>query len=145
MTPVDPIVVAVLVVLAALVGIVAGFIGARVQDRFRLTKSQTDAKDIVARAEKEANNLRKEAELKTKDEFFKKREEFNREIEKDRQEVREQERYSDHAELTGAQANDDTTLLERAEHVRPDLDVRQIRRHYALRPPLDPLILRHLT
>src|SRR5438874_4897399 len=92
MTPVDPLVVAVLVVLAALVGIVAGFIGARVQDRFRLTKSQTDAKDIVARAEKEANNLRKEAELKTKDEFFKKREEFNRDIEKARQEVREQER-----------------------------------------------------
>src|SRR6266852_3385797 len=82
MTPVDPLVVAVLVVLAALVGIVAGFIGARVQDRFRLTKSQTDAKDIVARAEKEANNLRKEAELKTKDEFFKKREEFNREMKK---------------------------------------------------------------
>ena len=51
MTPVDPLVVAVLVVLAALVGIVAGFIGARVQDRFRLTKSQTDAKDIVARLE----------------------------------------------------------------------------------------------
>ena len=97
MTPVDPLVVAVLVVLAALVGIVAGFIGARVQDRFRLTKSQTDAKDIVARAEKEANNLRKEAELKTKDEFFKKREEFNREIEKDRQEVREQERFTSFA------------------------------------------------
>ena len=100
MTPVDPLVVAVLVVLAALVGIVAGFIGARVQDRFRLTKSQTDAKDIVARAEKEANNLRKEAELKTKDEFFKKREEFNREIEKDRQEVREQERRLEKREDT---------------------------------------------
>ena len=74
MTPVDPLVVAVLVVLAALVGIVAGFVGARVQDRFRLTKSQTDAKEIIARAEKEAENLRKEAELKSKDEFFKKRE-----------------------------------------------------------------------
>src|SRR5437016_13420508 len=84
MTPVDRLVVAVLVVLAALVGIVAGFVGARVQDRFRLTKSQTDAKDIIARPEKAAQNLRKQAELKSKDELSRKREGVNHEIEKDR-------------------------------------------------------------
>ncbi len=39
------------VVLAALVGLIAGFAGARIQDRFRLTKSQSDAKDIISRAE----------------------------------------------------------------------------------------------
>ena len=126
MTPVDPLVVAVLVVLAALVGIVAGFIGARVQDRFRLTKSQTDAKDIVARAEKEANNLRKEAELKTKDEFFKKREEFNREIEKDRQEVREQERRLEKREDTLDQKHQVLLKKERSlEHTQRKLHERR--------------------
>src|SRR5438094_6224495 len=126
MTPVDPLVVAVLVVLAALVGIVAGFIGARVQDRFRLTKSQTDDKDIVARAEKEANNLRKEAELKTKDEFFKKREEFNREIEKDRQEVREQERRLEKREDTLDQKHQVLLKKERSlEHTQRKLHERR--------------------
>ena len=77
-----------------------GFAGARLQDRFRLTKSQADARDILARAEKEAENLRKEAELKAKDEFLKKREEFNRDIEKNRHDLREQERRLEKREDT---------------------------------------------
>jgi ribonuclease Y len=126
MTSVDPLVVAVLVVLAALVGIVAGFVGARIQDRFRLTKSQTDAKEIIARAEKEADNLRKEAELKTKDEFFRKREEFNREIEKDRQEVRDQERRLEKREDTLDQKHQVLLKKERSlEHAQRKLHERR--------------------
>lgn len=123
MTPVE---VTVLVALAALVGLIAGFAGARVQDRFRLTKSQTDAKDIIARAEKEAENLRKEAELKSKDEFFKKREEFNREIEKDRQEVREQERRLEKREDTLDQKHQVLIKKERTlEHTQRKLHERR--------------------
>src|SRR6266852_3331902 len=126
MTPVDPLVVAVLVVLAALVGLIAGFAGARVQDRFRLTKSQSDAKGIIARAEKEGENLRKEAELKTKDEFFKKREEFNREVEKERQEVREQERRLEKREDTLDQKHQVLLKKERSlEHTQRKLHERR--------------------
>jgi ribonuclease Y len=82
------------------VSLLVGFAGARLQDRFRLTKSQADARDILARAEKEAENLRKEAELKAKDEFLKKREEFNRDIEKNRHDLREQERRLEKREDT---------------------------------------------
>jgi ribonuclease Y len=123
---VDPFVVTVLVVLAIVLGVVAGFVGARVQDRFRLTKSQTDAKEIVARAEKEAENLRKEAELKTKDEFFKKREDFNREIEKDRHELREQERRLEKREDTLDQKHQAVLKKERSlEHAQRKLHERR--------------------
>ncbi len=123
MTPVE---VTVLVALAALVGLIAGFAGARVQDRFRLTKSQSDAKDIIARAEKEAENLRKEAELKTKDDFFKKREEFNREVEKERHEVREQERRLEKREDTLDQKHQVLLKKERSlEHTQRKLHERR--------------------
>jgi ribonuclease Y len=123
MTPVE---VTVLVALAALVSLIAGFAGARVQDRFRLTRSQADAKDIIARAEKEAENLRKEAELKSKDEFFKKREEFNREIEKDRHEQREQERRLEKREDTLDQKHQVLLKKERTlEHTQRKLHERR--------------------
>jgi ribonuclease Y len=96
----EPSTAAVVICLAALVSLLVGFAGARLQDRFRLTKSQADARDILARAEKEAENLRKEAELKAKDEFLKKREEFNRDIEKNRHDLREQERRLEKREDT---------------------------------------------
>jgi ribonuclease Y len=117
----------VLVSLAALVmGLVGGFVGARVQDRFRVTKSQADAKDTIARAEKEAENLRKEAELKSRDEFFRKREEFNREIEKDRQEVREQERRLEKREDTLDQKHQVLLKKERSlEHTQRKLHERR--------------------
>jgi ribonuclease Y len=100
--------------LGALVGLVIGFAGARIQDRFRLTKSQADARDILARAEKEAENLRKEAELKAKDEFLKKREEFNRDIEKARHDLREQERRLEKREDTLDQKHQSQLKKERA-------------------------------
>jgi ribonuclease Y len=83
-------------VLAALLGLVVGgggaFLFLRRQDRLNLSSTQHRVAELVAQAQKEADNLRKEAELRAKDEIFQKREEFNRESEKSRQEQREQER-----------------------------------------------------
>jgi ribonuclease Y len=78
--------------LAALLGLFAGFAGARYQDRRRLTSAQSRVVEINAQAHREAETIRKEAELRAKDELFQKREEFNRESEKVRNELREQER-----------------------------------------------------
>jgi ribonuclease Y len=81
-----------LIVVAALVGLVAGYGSARFQDRSRLANAQSRVAEITANARKEADNIRKEAELRAKDELFQKREEFNRELEKGRAEIREHER-----------------------------------------------------
>jgi ribonuclease Y len=78
--------------IAAAAGAVAGYLGARFQDRFRLTGVQAKVVEITDQARKDADNIRKEAELKAKDELFQKREEFTREVEKARGELREQER-----------------------------------------------------
>jgi ribonuclease Y len=89
-----------LITVAALVGLMAGYGGARLQDRFRLTNVQSRVAEITAQAQKEAENIHKESELRSKDELFRKREDFNREIEKARNEVREQERRLEKREDT---------------------------------------------
>ena len=82
--------------LAAIVGLAIG--GAisywliRRQDRLNLNSAQNQAKEVVAQAQKTADNTVKDAELKARDEFFKRREEFNQEFEKAKNEQREQER-----------------------------------------------------
>lgn len=83
-------------ILAALLGAGAGAAGAtfwrRRQDRLDLSSAEARARDILSQAEKNAENLVKEAELKSKDEYFQKREDFNREAAKVKDEQREQER-----------------------------------------------------
>jgi ribonuclease Y len=83
---------AIYVAAAILVGLLAGFGGARFLDRFRFNSAQARVAEISEHAKKEAENILKEAELQAKDEVFRKREEFNREIEQARNEVREHER-----------------------------------------------------
>jgi ribonuclease Y len=78
--------------LAALAGLVLGFVVARIQDRHNLNSAQSKVTEILEQAQKQAENLRKEVELKSKDELFQKRDEFNRDMEKSRNELREQER-----------------------------------------------------
>src|SRR4051812_38050472 len=82
----------VLVCLAALVGLLAGYGVARWQDRVRLTSAHKSADEIIVQAKAQAENLRKEAELKAKDELFQKRDELNREFEQERNKQHEQER-----------------------------------------------------
>src|SRR6516165_5419673 len=71
-------------ILALLLGLAGGsgaaFILLRRQERANLNSSQHRAAELIAHAQKEAENLRKEAELKAKDELFKIREDFNREV-----------------------------------------------------------------
>ncbi len=83
-------------ILAALLGVgigaAASFVLVRRHDRLNLNSAQNRVSEIIAKAEKEADSLRKEFELKTKEELFQKREELNKEIEQSRGEFREQER-----------------------------------------------------
>src|SRR5260221_144179 len=84
--------------LAALLGLLLGFGGARLLDRARLKSVQAQVADIKSQAERDADNIRKRAEVDAKDEFFKKREDFNRETESARTELRDQERRLDKRE-----------------------------------------------
>ena len=84
--------------LATLLGLVLGFGGARLLDRFRLQSVQTRVAEITKRAEEDASTIRKRAEVDAKDELFKKREEFNREMEEARNKLREHERRLDKKE-----------------------------------------------
>jgi ribonuclease Y len=84
--------------LAALLGGLLGFGGARLLDRVRLNSIQARVAEITKHAEEQADTIRKRAEVDAKDELFKKREEFNRETEQTRNELREQERRLDKRE-----------------------------------------------
>ncbi|MCS7046375.1 MAG: ribonuclease Y [Gemmataceae bacterium] len=83
-------------ILALVLGLVIGgggtYAWVRRQDRLNLHRADARVKELVAQAEKNAENILKEAELKAKDEYFKRREEFNREAEQIKQQQREQER-----------------------------------------------------
>jgi ribonuclease Y len=89
----------VLYLLAALVGgLLLGYGGVRLRDRFRLNAVQARVAEITAQAERDAETIRKRAEVDAKDELFKKREEFTREVDQARGELREQERRLDKRE-----------------------------------------------
>ncbi len=87
-----------IVALAALVGLLLGYGGARLLDRTRLNNVRARVADLTTQAERGAETIRKRAEVDAKDEFYKKREEFNREMELARAELREQERRLDKRE-----------------------------------------------
>jgi ribonuclease Y len=78
--------------LAALLGGVLGYAGARLLDRSRLKSVRSQAEEIARNAREEAEKIKKEAELKAKDDLYQQREEFKRETEQIRGELREQER-----------------------------------------------------
>src|SRR6266496_6149427 len=84
--------------LAAVLGLVFGggvtYALVRRQDRLNLHSAETRVREIVNQADKNAENILKEAELKAKDEYFKKRDEFNREVEQFKHEQRDQDRKS---------------------------------------------------
>ena len=75
--------------LAAVLGLVLGggvtYALVRRQDRLNLHSAETRVREIVNQADKNAENMLKEAELKANDEYFKKRDEFNREVENRRE------------------------------------------------------------
>jgi ribonuclease Y len=81
-----------LISLALLGGLLAGYLVARLQDHFRVSSARTSRDEIIAQAKIEADNIRKTAELKSKDELLKEKEKFNRDIDQKHNEIRDQER-----------------------------------------------------
>ncbi len=83
-------------VLGLLVGLVGGggacFAFLRKQNENNQAIAETRAREVVGQAEKNAENILKEAELKAKDELFRRREEVSRDLEKAKNEQRDQER-----------------------------------------------------
>jgi ribonuclease Y len=81
-----------LISLALLGGLLAGYLVVRLQDHFRVSSARTSRDEILAQAKIEADNIRKTAELKSKDELLKEKEKFNRDIDQKHSEIRDQER-----------------------------------------------------
>jgi ribonuclease Y len=86
--------------LSAFLGLTLGLIGGggacfvflRKQNQSSQAAAEARGRDIVNQAERNAENILKEAELKAKDEMFRKREEATRDLEKSKDEQREHER-----------------------------------------------------
>jgi len=83
-------------VVGAFIGLGAGggatYLLVRRQDRQNVHSAEVRVREILTQAEKNAENLVKEAELKAKDELFRKRDEFTREAETAKNEQRDHER-----------------------------------------------------
>src|SRR5262249_27431027 len=103
-----------LCVSAALLGLLFGYGGARLQDRFRLANAQTRVAELTQQATQKADSIVREAELRAKDEAIRKREEINRELDQGRAELREQERRLDKREDNLEQKNQVLLKKERA-------------------------------
>ena len=111
---------------AALLGLLLGYGGARILDRFRLNSAQARVAELADQASQKADNILKEAELRTKDELFRKREEFNRELEQGRAELRDQERRLDKRDDNLEQKHQVLLKKERAlEHSQRKLNERR--------------------
>ena len=122
----DTLLCVVLIVLAILVGLLAGYGTARFLDRFRLNSAQARVAEISENAKKEAENILKSAELKAKDELYQKREEMNRELDQSRNELRENERRLDKREDSLEQKHQLQTKKERTqEHLQRKLTERR--------------------
>ncbi|HTM56401.1 MAG TPA: ribonuclease Y [Pirellulales bacterium] len=74
---------------------VLAFIGTKLIDRLRRRDAETEAQEIIARAERESANRRKEVELEVKEIMIQQKAEGERELGKLRQEMHERERLLD--------------------------------------------------
>jgi len=87
----NPIVVFGLVIAAAILT----FVGVKFMDRLRRRDAESEAQEIIARADRESANRRKEAELEIKELSIQQKAEGERELSKLRQELHERERLLD--------------------------------------------------
>src|SRR6516164_2645336 len=111
---------------AALVGILVGYGGVRLLDRFQLDNARARVRAITEAAKNDALNVQRDAELRAKDELFKKREEFNKEMEQARAKLAEQERRIDKREDSLEQKHDAQLKKEKAlEHAERKLKERR--------------------
>lgn len=110
----SPLEVAVFCCLALLIGLLLGFGGARMADRFRIASSKIQAIEIAENAKREAENIIKSAELTIKEDTFQKREALEREAEVKRNELREQERRLEKREDSLEEKNKELVKKERS-------------------------------
>lgn len=96
-------------ILGLLLGAAAGYFAERI---VRGTAFKTRA-EIVAQAERDAENVRKAAELSAKEELLKRREELDRELSAQRDELRQLERALDKKEATIRERQDEFAKRER--------------------------------
>jgi ribonuclease Y len=111
---------------AAVLGIAAGYGGARLLDRSRLKGIRDEAAEIARKAYEDAEKVKKEAELRVKEDLFQQREEFKRETEQIRSELREQERRLDKREDSLEEKNQALLKKERnLDHLKSKLSDRR--------------------
>jgi ribonuclease Y len=112
--------------LALLLGLLLGFGGARLTDRYRVSNARLQATEIAENARKEAENIVKAAELASKEDLIQKREGLEREAEQKRNELREQERRLEKREDSLEQKNQGLNKKERSlEHTHKKLSERR--------------------
>jgi ribonuclease Y len=111
---------------ALLVGLVAGYGGARLLDRSRLKGVRSQAEALLQGARDEADTIRKEAELKARDDLYQQREQLQRETDQIRSELREQERRLDKREDSLEEKNQALQKKERSlDHLKTKLSDRR--------------------
>ena len=81
--------------LAVVFSAVLTFVGVKLIDRLRRKDAETEARDIIARADRESANRRKEAELEIKEMAIQQKADGERELSKMRQDLHERERLLD--------------------------------------------------
>jgi ribonuclease Y len=77
---------------ALVVGLAVGYAVCQLLGRLSRSAAQNTAAAILGQAEREAENIRKEAELKAREELYRRREQSDAELEAARKEVRDHER-----------------------------------------------------
>ncbi len=82
------------VIVVAVVAILT-FVGTKLLDRLRRKDVESEAREILSRADRESSNRRKEAELEIKEMAIQQKAEGERELSKQRQELHERERLLD--------------------------------------------------
>ncbi|MBI3838882.1 MAG: ribonuclease Y [Planctomycetia bacterium] len=102
MEPVQPVIVIILLAVCSILT----FVGKMLLDRLRRRDAETEAREIIARADRESVNRRKEAELEIKEQAIQQKAEGERDLAKLRQELHERERLLDKRQDTTEQQID---------------------------------------
>jgi ribonuclease Y len=97
------------VFIAAAVACVLTIVAVKFLDRLRRRDAETEARDIIEKAQRESANLKKEAELQIKEAAIQQKAEGERELSKVRHELHERERLLDKRQ---------DTVEQQADHVR---------------------------
>jgi len=101
--------IALIVIVTAIAAAALAIVIVKFLDRLRRKDAETEARDIVDRAERDAANRRKEAELEIKEQAIQHKAEMERELSKMRDQLRERERALDKRQ---------ETIEQQTEHLR---------------------------